>query len=414
MMNVTTVRFHMGNEKDIAVGHNRRNPDIVKYEKHIDPNGKYLIWRDGDIQGVYEEIFGDAIKEYNAAQTRKDRLIDGVHGYIENVRNDTRGRKNKKTQRKGKSAAYEVVVGVGSVKTPYDPETGLLMRDDDGEYLTPYKVDEAICEEVLERYFKEWDVRNPQLRLYGAYYHADEQGVPHLHLDFVPWADGYKRGLSKQSAMDRALEQQGCKSEGMSKNSYVVWATREREYLEELIAEYGYDVLHPDAGKHKESLTWQAYAAQQDALKSADAQRIEVAKMTEASEQLQESIDEKTEELEQLTGDIDTITAMKTTIMPDGRSLWDHKMAEYRREQEEGKDASEGSKKAHKPRVGIEAINRGLEEEKADKERLRRVRERVLENKGKHKVPSKFEDITMESELRDILSGKRGLEAMKE
>ena len=111
MMNVTTVRFHMGNEKDIAVGHNRRNPEIVKYEKHIDPNGKYLIWRDGDIQGVYEEIFGDAIKEYNAAQTRKDRLIDGVHGYIENVRNDTRGRKNKNTQRKGKSAAYEVVVG---------------------------------------------------------------------------------------------------------------------------------------------------------------------------------------------------------------------------------------------------------------------------------------------------------------
>lgn len=100
-----------------------------------------------------------------------------------------------------------------------------MKRDKDGNILTPFLVPDDICEVVLKNYLAAWDTRNPHLRLYGAYLHGDEGGAMHMHLDFVPWADGYTRGMSVQTSLSKALSQQGCKSEGWTRNSHVVWAS---------------------------------------------------------------------------------------------------------------------------------------------------------------------------------------------
>jgi len=47
---------------------------------------------------------------------------------------------------------------------------------------------------VLKDYVKMFQHRNPQLYVIGAYIHLDEE-TPHLHLNFVPWVSGCKRGL---------------------------------------------------------------------------------------------------------------------------------------------------------------------------------------------------------------------------
>lgn len=42
---VTTVRFHMGGDDEIKTEHNRRDENTVKWEKHIDMDGKHEVLR---------------------------------------------------------------------------------------------------------------------------------------------------------------------------------------------------------------------------------------------------------------------------------------------------------------------------------------------------------------------------------
>ena len=82
---VTTVRFHIGGDDEIKTEHNRREESTVKWEPHIDMEGKHEVLRDMSIEETYEELFGRAIEEYDAKQKRRDRRIGGVHEYMEQV-----------------------------------------------------------------------------------------------------------------------------------------------------------------------------------------------------------------------------------------------------------------------------------------------------------------------------------------
>ena len=145
MSNTTTVRFHMGGESDIKTAHNRRDEATVKWEKHIDMERKHIVLKDMELEEAYAELFGEAIEEYaDAKQKRRDRKIGGVREYMEQVRADARGRVNKKTREKGKNLAYEVIVGIGSVKPVVDESTGRYKRDEDGEILMPFLVPEHL------------------------------------------------------------------------------------------------------------------------------------------------------------------------------------------------------------------------------------------------------------------------------
>ena len=39
---------------------------------------------------------------------------------------------------------------------------------------------------VLDEYVKDFQKRNPTLRVFGCYLHQDE-ATPHLHIDFIPY-----------------------------------------------------------------------------------------------------------------------------------------------------------------------------------------------------------------------------------
>lgn len=57
---------------------------------------------------------------------------------------------------------------------------------------------------VLKDYVKMFQLRNPQLYVIGAYIHLDEE-TPHLHLNFVPWVSGCKRGLETKTSLRQHL-----------------------------------------------------------------------------------------------------------------------------------------------------------------------------------------------------------------
>lgn len=254
----TTIRFHVGGFDKIKPEHNRRDKDWVKHEKHIREDGESLIILDRDLEEVYQELFGEAIKEYNEKQKRKDRKIDGVKGYMESILNNKQGNKNRKTGKAGKDLAKEVIIGVGSLK-PLKDRDGNFKRDKAGNIIRPYKIPDKIAKEVLLEYAGEFMLNNPNLKTYGIYYHNDEDGAPHLHLDFVPFATGYKRGMQVQNSMSKALSLQGIKGQSNRLNSYVLWQEQQREIIKEKLNARGIEIERPDAGKNKEEEDWRIY-----------------------------------------------------------------------------------------------------------------------------------------------------------
>ena len=88
---VTTVRFHMSGEGDIKAEHNRRDAETVKWEKHIDPNGKHEVIRDRDVVDVYEELFSDATAVSVACWSTWNRsalilVVESIERHVSRVR----------------------------------------------------------------------------------------------------------------------------------------------------------------------------------------------------------------------------------------------------------------------------------------------------------------------------------------
>lgn len=238
-MGTFTISTHTGSS--VAWGHNRRDPKITSKEKHIDPDGVHEEWIDKSARAVYHQLFDEAQKDYNNKQTRDDRKIKDYYSTIEK---DDR-----------KHAVYEMIAAVGSKKNPPDPVTG---------------------KQILHEFVDGWEKRNPNLVLTGAYYHADEEGVPHVHIDYVPIAHGYKRGMACQSSYNKALGEMGFHG----RMSIADWTASENSALETICRAHGLEIDHPEAGdktiKHYDNEIFKAKEELKNVQAEVEAARAEV------------------------------------------------------------------------------------------------------------------------------------------
>ena len=224
IVNPITTTFHKGTT--VAQKHNRRDPKCVAKEKHIDPNGEYIVWIDEDVRKAYKRIFDEAVKEYNARQSDSRRIIDN---YYQKVKNS-----------KQQNTCYEIIVTLGDKDSHPPADT---------------------CKEIYKEVVDSWSKRNPNLILIGAYYHNDEQGAPHLHIDYIPVAYENLRGMSIQCSHTKALKEMGFQNKNgkYGETELTQWTDRERVYLDDLCRQRGIEVHHPDAGKGKKHLEKEAY-----------------------------------------------------------------------------------------------------------------------------------------------------------
>lgn len=187
------------------------------------------------IETAYDTCFGQALKDYNARQKRKDRQ---KHDYITEIRNS----KNKE------KVFYENVVQIGSKNdTAVADKNGCMTEEAEK------------AAKVLEKYAQTFQERNPRLYLFNCVLHMDE-AIPHLHMDYIPVAHGYKSGMETRNSLTKALQQMGFdKAKSRNENETVAWQKREREYLTELCREQGIeiDVL----GISRDNLTLPEYKA---------------------------------------------------------------------------------------------------------------------------------------------------------
>lgn len=226
-MKITT-SFHMGDE--VRPEHNRRNAEYCKSQKHIRQDGRFEVWKDISLEDAYSEIFGKALEEYNSKQKRADRKIDS---YLEKIKSEKVAYEKKikqgiKTKKNYKNPCYEVIFQVGN-------------RD--------FQPPEKLSKKILKKFAQDFEKRNPNLKIIGLYYHADEK-TPHCHLDFIPVARGFKQGLKIQNSLSGALKELGYKP-GKDKNGKYLLETAkfwnaERLHLANVARSYGLEIENPN------------------------------------------------------------------------------------------------------------------------------------------------------------------------
>ncbi|WP_248619263.1 plasmid recombination protein [Lactobacillus johnsonii] len=138
-----------------------------------------------DIRDIYNQEFGQAVKDYNAKQKRKDRRIKDYYSKIKN---------SKKTR-----TQYEFIVQVGNINDYRHDENRITSQT----WQTSKK--------ILENYFDNFQKRNPNLIPYNAVIHMDEEGAPHMHLNVVPVAHDLnaKQGVKVKPVLNKALAEEG-------------------------------------------------------------------------------------------------------------------------------------------------------------------------------------------------------------
>lgn len=203
--------------------HNIRNEKVVEKEKHIRPDGEHEIWKDESVASAYHRIFDEAVFKYNSKQKRNDRKIKN---YYSKVCKDAK-----------KHPVYEMIVGVYGLN------------------------DDKTAKEILKEFDANWEKRNPNLIKIGSYWHNDEEGEQHIHVDYIPVAHNYKNGLELQSSLVKALgEQNYFKRDKFT--AQILWEKSENAYLESLCNDRNIKIEHPHI-ENAQHLDTEKYKLQQ-------------------------------------------------------------------------------------------------------------------------------------------------------
>ena len=150
-----------------------------------------------------------------------------------------------------------------------------------------------IATQILKDYVELFQFRNPQLYVFGAYIHLDEE-TPHLHLDFVPWVSGSARGLETRTSLKGALATRGFASEGKGNTEWQQWSEAEKEEIAIIMERYG--IGWHKKGTHNKHLSVLDYKKQKRAK--------EVAALEAVLEDVQVVLDLKEERADALDKEI--------------------------------------------------------------------------------------------------------------
>lgn len=180
-----------------SLNHNSRK----FHAKNTDPNRTHwnVEYCNEDIKDVYHELFDEALKRYNDKQTRKDRKIDD---YYEKIRSG-----------KQEKLFHEVIIQIG-----------------DKDNMGSETMEGQLAAKILDEYMKGFQERNPTLRVFAAHLHLDE-ATPHLHIDFIPYVTGSKRGLDTRVSLKQALSSLGFKGGSRSETELNQWVQSEKQKL---------------------------------------------------------------------------------------------------------------------------------------------------------------------------------------
>ena len=221
-----------------------------------------IEYHNEDIRAVYHELFDDALAHYNEKQTRRDRVIDD---YYEKIRT---GKQEKPFE--------ELIIQIGNKDDMNaSSENGQLVR------------------QMLDEYMQSFQQRNPTLRVFSAHLHMDE-ATPHLHIDFIPFTTGSKRGLETRVSLKKALEALGFAGGTKSHTELNQWIEAEKQALASIMARH--DIEWEQKGTHEEHLSVLDYKKQERS-KEVAALETQIDALQEQTATAETTLSEKQEQL---------------------------------------------------------------------------------------------------------------------
>ena len=332
--------MHMNPEEALGSVNHVIDKDYRDKEYHVNEQGEFEIWCDKGVYATYKENFEEAIQEYNQKQKRKDRKIidtegDEVTAYIKSIYSSQRGKSKKSVTKKmddgttqkievqndnGQRVLYELIVSAGNCNKLLDSK-GRVVYTPDGHEIHPQRVEREINKRAMMRFCEDFESTYQNFKIALCAYHADEQylnakgvyedGIEHVHIDFIPVAGGYQRGLSKQAGMRKALESMGFRnryeSDGTYKNAYQDFCadaqTRFEEILQQEYLRYyiedkkmafedieDLEIIHPARGKGKQNLDPDAFRVAKELENRKCAVQADLMEITEQKEAVEEEV----------------------------------------------------------------------------------------------------------------------------
>ena len=363
---------------DGVVAHNRR----TYIAENVDPTRTHLNieYCYTPIEEAYHQLFDEALAEFNAKQKRKDRCIKN---YYEKIRDG----KQEKT-------FYEVIFQVGN-------KDDMGTAGENGE----------LAKDILDKFYHSFIERNPHLHVYSAHLHMDE-ATPHLHIDFIPFTTGSKRGLSTRVSLKQALADQRITGEGRSLTERDLWVQEEKEALAEIMLEHG--IEWEKKGEHKEHLSVLEFKREK--------RKEELAELEQTIERVQQQ-QVSIKAVEQIEAKPLPLTSKVAIDKEDYQTLVTAAQKYVVQEKQEGK-LKKLLKEAKKTIADLKSkIELLVTELSATKDELAqyksvrgqlRTKELERENETLHKKLQGYEDVISRNNLVSYFSGHRSKKSARE
>jgi len=260
-----------------SVSHNSRR----FHARNTDPERAHLnrSYCNESIRAVYHELFDEALVRYNARQTRADRRIEN---YYEKIR-----------QSRQERPFHEIILQIGN-------REDMNAQSENGE----------LAARVLDAYMQEFQGRNPNLRVFSAHLHMDE-ATPHLHIDFVPFTTGSKRGLDTRVSLKKALAAQGFPGGSREDTEWNQWVQAEKEELAMVMERHG--IAWEQKGTHEKHL---------DVLDFKKAQRAkEIAELETVRNKTKAEADQQQKRLRELAPAVENMEGLARQFSDDPEQL---------------------------------------------------------------------------------------------
>ena len=253
-----------------------------------------------NVKDVYHELFDEALAWYNEKQTRSDRRIDD---YYEKIRSG-----------KQEKPFHEIILQIGD-------KDNMGAKTENGQ----------LAAKVLDKYMRDFQRRNPTLRVFSAYLHMDE-ATPHLHIDFVPYTTGSKRGLDTRVSLKQALSALGFKGGTRRETELNQWVAYEKEQLAAVMLEHG--IEWEKKGTHEKHLSVLDFEKKERAKEVAELEQsisdgkerlsdiqIQHRKAVQETEQIRQKGEAIRQEVSELSETSDLLKEQATTLAEDKKKL---------------------------------------------------------------------------------------------
>ena len=281
-----------------SVNHNSRK----FHAKNTDPERSCLNveYCNENVKDVYHELFDEALARYNEKQTRSDRRIDD---YYEKIRSG-----------KQEKPFHEIILQIGD-------KDNMGAKTENGQ----------LAAKVLDKYMWDFQRRNPTLRVFSAYLHMDE-ATPHLHIDFVPYTTGSRRGIDTRVSLKQALSALGFKGGTRRETELNQWVAYEKEQLAAVMLEHG--IEWEKKGTHEKHLSVLDFEKKERAKEVVELEQsisdgkerlsdiqIQHRKAVQETEQIRQKGEAIRQEVSELSETSDLLKKQATTLAEDKKKL---------------------------------------------------------------------------------------------